>query len=76
MKLPVVSGNEVIRVLVKNGFSIVKQRGSHVNLIKEAEGKRLHVTVPVHGDKDINPFVMRSIARQAGYSHEEFAKLF
>jgi predicted RNA binding protein YcfA (HicA-like mRNA interferase family) len=75
MKQPVVSGRETIRILLKAGFSVVRQRGSHVHLVKEGS-KRLHVTVPVHGNKDLNPFVFRSIARQAGYTPEEFAKLF
>lgn len=68
----VVSGKEV----VKNGFTVKGQKGSHVHLVKSGGPKILHVTVPVHGNKDLNPFVLRSIARQAGYNFEEFAKLF
>ena len=76
MKLPIVSGKEVIRALLKEGFSVKRQKGSHVHLVKETVEKTLHVTVPVHGNEDINPFVLRSIMRQAGYSPEEFARLF
>ena len=76
MKLPVVSGKEVLKVLQKHGFSVVRQKGSHVHLVKDAGNSRLHVTVPIHGNHDLNTFVFRSIARQAGYAPEEFAKLF
>jgi len=73
---PQVSGKEAVSRLLKQGFSVKGQKGSHVHLIKPVEGRTLHVTVPVHGNKDLNPFVFRSIARQAGYSPEEFALLF
>ncbi len=75
MKLPVVSGKEVVKALQKTGFSVARQKGSHVHLIKREEGKILHVTVPVHGNKDLNSFVLRSIIRQSGFTPEEFAKL-
>ena len=75
MKLPVVSGKEAVKALLKDGFCLRDQKGSHVHLVKETAEKTLHVTVPVHGNQDLNPFVLRSIARQAGYSPEDFAKL-
>jgi hypothetical protein len=33
-KLPVISGHELIRALQRDGFQIVRQRGSHVSLMK------------------------------------------
>lgn len=75
MKPPVVSGKEIVKTLLKNGFVIVRQKGSHVHLDKQSGEKTLHVTVPVHANKDINPFIFKSIARQAGYSVEEFSEL-
>ena len=75
MKLPVVSGKEVLNALAKEGFTIKRQKGSHVHLVKEVEGRVLHVTVPIHGNRDLNPFVLRSIIRQSGYSVEDFTKL-
>ena len=74
MKLPVVSGKEVIKMLLKNGFSVKRQKGSHVHLIKSESDRIFHVTVPVHGNKDLNPFVLRSIIRQSGYTPEVFAE--
>ncbi|MBS3069253.1 type II toxin-antitoxin system HicA family toxin [Candidatus Micrarchaeota archaeon] len=71
-----VSGKEVLAVLLKQGFLVKRQKGSHVHLDKIVEGKMFHVTVPVHSNKDLNPFVFRSIARQAGYTPEEFEHFF
>ncbi|MBI5228603.1 type II toxin-antitoxin system HicA family toxin [Candidatus Micrarchaeota archaeon] len=76
MKLPVVSGKEVVAVLLKNGFEVKRQKGSHVHLINTVGEQSFHVTVPVHSNKDLNPFVFRSIARQAGFTPEEFSELF
>lgn len=76
MKLPIVSGKEVVKALIKEGFSIRRQKGSHVHLVKETAEKTFHVTVPVHANQDLNQFVLRSIARQAGYAPEEFSRLF
>ncbi len=75
MKLPVLSGKEVIGILLKNGFVVKRQKGSHVHLIKVVEGKSFHVTVPVHGNKDLNLSVLKSIIRHAGFDATEFAKL-
>ena len=72
----VVSGKEVIKALLKDGFTFVRQTGSHQHLVKETTEKIFRVTIPVHGNKEINPFVLRSICRQAGYDWEEFQKLF
>ncbi len=75
MKLPVVSGKDVVKALTKAGFEVQRQKGSHVHLFKQTDDRILRVTVPVHGNKDLNPFVLRSIIRQAGYTPEEFADL-
>lgn len=42
MKLPVVSGEQIIKFLKKEGFQITRQKGSHVSLHRSLEyGKRL-----------------------------------
>lgn len=47
---PVVSGLKTIKVLEKLGFSFLRQVGSHVQMGKVAEGKRLRVTIPLHDE--------------------------
>jgi predicted RNA binding protein YcfA (HicA-like mRNA interferase family) len=45
-KLPVISGKDMIRELEKDGFLIVRQKGSHVSL-----QKGIHKTVvPIHDE--------------------------
>jgi len=76
MKAPSVSGKKVVNVLTKNGFVVIRKKGSHFHLTKTIMSKTFHVTIPMHGNRDLNPFVLHSIARQAGYAFEEFVKLF
>lgn len=69
-----VSGKEMIKALLKLGFQVKRQKGSHVHLSKSSQGKELHVTVPIHSNQDLNPFVFRCILRQANLSKEEVEK--
>ena len=75
MKLPTLSGKEIIPLLQKEGFVIKRQRGSHVTLYKRTLEKGLYVTVPVHANKDILPSTLLSTIRQAGMTKEEFIVL-
>jgi predicted RNA binding protein YcfA (HicA-like mRNA interferase family) len=72
-KLPVLSALQVIKVLVKLGFNISRQRGSHIILIKfESDGKRI-VVVPNH--REIDPGTLLFIISQAGMTKEDFLLL-
>lgn len=75
MKLPTLSGKEVISILQKEGFNIKRQKGSHVTLYKRIPEKGLYVTVPLHGNQEIVPSTLLSIIRQSGMSKEEFIAL-
>lgn len=48
MKIPQLSGIELIKLLKKNGFVVVRQRGSHIRLEKNTLDGILKVTVPNH----------------------------
>ena len=67
-KLPVVSGTETIKALYKNGFTVKKQRSSHV-LLKKDDAR---VTVPLHSELDRG--TLRAIINQARKTKEEFLK--
>ena len=47
-KLPVVSGEQVIKLLRKLGYEIIRQKGSHVRLRKITEAGEHNITVPKH----------------------------
>ena len=77
MKLPIISGKEILSLLTKIGFEVKRQKGSHVTLYKRNnEEKGLYVTIPIHGNKELLPKTFASILRQAGLSREEFLKLW
>ena len=71
-KLPRVTADEVIRVLNRAGFSLVRQSGSH-KIYKNEKGMR--VTVPYHAGKTLHPKVLQSILRDADLSVEAFDEL-
>jgi len=73
-KLPVLKPKEVIAALLRAGFYIHHQRGSHARLLHRTRSE-LHVTVPIH-NKDIPPSLLKHrILKQAGLSEEEFLRL-
>ena len=47
-KLPQVSGNEIISLLKTMGYTVLRQKGSHVRLRKVTPLGEHKVTVPTH----------------------------
>ena len=70
MKLPRVSGEQVIKALVKAGWNVERQRGSHVVLYKEGTGI---VVVPLH--RELDRGTLRGIIKQSKMSVREFLEL-
>ncbi|MEM1587320.1 MAG: type II toxin-antitoxin system HicA family toxin [Candidatus Bathyarchaeia archaeon] len=68
-RLPIISGRELIRYLVKKGFVISRQRGSYV-VLKSQDSRR--VTVPLHEELDRGTLL--EILAEAGISKEEFLR--
>ncbi|RZN13851.1 MAG: addiction module toxin, HicA family [Methanosarcinales archaeon] len=46
MKLPILSAKEIIKALKKDGFRVIRQRGTHISLYKKSENKTHPVVVP------------------------------
>jgi predicted RNA binding protein YcfA (HicA-like mRNA interferase family) len=67
-KLPHLSGAEVIKILSRMGFLVVRQSGSHIILRKGNAG----CVVPNH--KELKTGTLAGILRQAGVSVEDFLK--
>jgi len=68
-KLPVVSGQELIRALEKFGYVAVRQKGSHVRLRHSTDPQRLPVTVPLHSELALG--TLRRILRDVRITIEE-----
>ena len=69
-RLPIVSGKDVIKVLLKSGYYIRRQKGSHVRLFHETKSA---ITVPLH--KELKRGTLRSILRDAELDVELFVRL-
>ena len=47
-KLPQVSGNDVVRLLISLGYKVVRQQGSHIRLQKATPLGEHNITIPAH----------------------------
>lgn len=68
---PVISGERLIKALGKDGWEVVRQRGSHVRLKKP--GYRNALVVPLH--REIRRGTLGGILRDAGLSTEDLTRL-
>ncbi|RUM32671.1 MAG: hypothetical protein DSY42_00495 [Aquifex sp.] len=68
-KLRNLTAKEVLEILKNDGWYVVKQKGSHVQL-KHPE-KKGKVTVPVHSGKTLPIGTIKSILKQAGIEDVE-----
>jgi predicted RNA binding protein YcfA (HicA-like mRNA interferase family) len=65
------SGRDVVAILVRFGFAVHSQRGSHVKLRRRASGgEKQTLTIPLHDELDAG--TLSAIMRQASrYMPEE-----
>ena len=72
MKLPTdISGQELLKALLRVGFVVNRQRGSHIVLRRDAPYAR--VVVPDH--KHLRPGTLRQILNEAGLTVEQLLEL-
>jgi predicted RNA binding protein YcfA (HicA-like mRNA interferase family) len=67
--VPVLKPREVAAILLRLGFMLVRQRGSHCQY-RHPDGRT--TTIPVHQGRDISPSLLRMIARDVGLEIREF----
>ena len=72
-KLPVVSGENLIRALKKLGYEAVRQKGSHVRLYPPANSDRKPTTVPLHDE--LAKKTLKQILRDADLTVEKLIEL-
>ncbi|MBA2454716.1 MAG: type II toxin-antitoxin system HicA family toxin [Chloroflexia bacterium] len=63
----------MIRALKRDGWKQAGSSGSHQHFRHTTKTGK--VTVPVHGGKDLKPFVVKSILRQAVLTEDELKEL-
>jgi len=71
-RAPRVTAQEIIEALEKNGFSKVRQSGSH-QIFRNVEGQR--VTVLYHAGQILHSKLFKSILNDAGWTIERFEQL-
>ncbi len=71
--LPVVSGREAIRVFEQLGYTVVRQRGSHIRLRHATDPSRRPLTIPDH--RTLKAGLLRHLMRDAEVDPEEFRRL-
>ena len=67
-RLPALTGQQIIAVLRRQGFDVVRQSGSHV-ILKHGDGRR--TTVPLHAGRDLGRGLLRQIMRDAKLTVED-----
>ncbi len=73
MELPQISGFELIKILHKASFIVVRRKGSHVRLEKRVDGNIIKLTVPLHNR--LKKGTLARIIKDSKLSEEEFEKL-
>ena len=73
VKLPLISANELIKILSKIGFKVMRQSGSHI-FLKHDDGRT--TVIPNHpGEKIDRGLLNKIIKKDVQISREEFEKL-
>lgn len=68
MKLPKLTAKEIIKLIEKNGFVLVRQSGGH-RIYRNSKGVR--ITVPFHSNKILHPKIIKSVFRDAEIKEED-----
>lgn len=72
-KVPSLSYVEIVRALQRDGWTVVRQRGSHIRLQKRIGEELLKITVPAH--KPVKRSTLSHILKQARIDVEKFRDL-
>lgn len=59
IRIPVLSGKKLLRLLLKHGYIALRKKGSHV-FVESVDGLRGTV-VPIHSNEDLGTGLLRSI---------------
>ena len=72
-KLPIVSAKDLIEALEKEGYKVIRQKGSHVILQKRTPQEVITTVVPYHNE--IAKGTLRSNLRKTKINSEQLTKL-
>jgi predicted RNA binding protein YcfA (HicA-like mRNA interferase family) len=73
VKVPSLPYNKIIRALQRDGWTVVRQRGSHIRLQKRSGDELLKITVPAH--RPVKRSTLSHILKQARLDVDQFLEL-
>lgn len=71
-KLPVVSGQDLVRALTRAGFAVHHQKGSHI-ILKQIVPPFVRLSVPNH--TSLKRGLLLALLREAGLTREQLTEL-
>lgn len=71
-KLSSINASKLIRILTKEGFINVRQKGSHARL-EHPDGRK--TSVPIHSGENVGVGLLRKILRDVNLTPEQFNSL-
>jgi len=75
-KLPRINGRDLVKAMERDGFKVVRIKGSHHIMQKVfPDGERVTIPVPVHAGYIVKIGTLSGILRKARISRERLAKL-
>jgi predicted RNA binding protein YcfA (HicA-like mRNA interferase family) len=73
VKVPSLPYQQIIHALQRDGWTVVRQRGSHIRLQKRVGSEVLKITVPAH--RPVKRSTLAYILKQARLGVDDFLKL-
>ena len=71
-KLSPIRAKDLIKILGKQGFKAIHQKGSHVRLVHN-DGRK--TTIPMHAGEKVGVGLLRKILRDTNITRSEFEKI-
>ena len=72
-KVPSLPYDRIVRALQRDGWVVVRQKGSHIRLQKHTPSETLKLTVPAH--RPVKRSTLSHILKQARLAVDDFLKL-
>ena len=72
-KVPSLPYTQIVRALQRDGWAVVRQKGSHIRLQKHIREELLKITVPAH--RPVKRSTLAHILKQARLDVERFLEL-
>lgn len=72
-KVPSLPYDRIVRALQRDGWVVVRQKGSHIRLQKHIASETLKLTIPAH--RPVKRSTLSHILKQARLTADEFLSL-